>query len=759
IGLARGYLGRPGLTAARFVANPFAEPGARMYRSGDLVRWTAIGELEFAGRADEQVKIRGYRVELGEVESALLSHPDITQAVVCLAEHDGHRYLLAYVVGAPHAVPPTVAGLREFAGRRLPDYMLPAAVEVLPALPLTPSGKIDRKALPAPDHRPSATAGYVAASTPTEHLLAEIWAGVLGAERVGVHDNFFELGGDSILSIQVVSRARRAGLDISSQDIFLRQTIAALAPLAGTRNDPGDASAAVEGPAPLAPIQRWFFDVYGALRHFTMSVHLELTEDPDEPALQTAITAVVARHDALRQRFERIDGQWWQLTGPAVPSGVLTCHDLSGLAPPQQQDAMVATAAAARSDLDVDAGRLIRAVLFDRGAGQPAQLFLAVHHLVVDGVSWRILLDDLETAYRQARAGADIALEPPATAALTWAHRLTQHVRSGALDGDLDYWTQVSGGAQIELPVDRAGVHIAGSTRQITVRLDAVQTAALLHQVPGVYRTQINDVLLSGLGRVLSGWTGAERVLIALEGHGREEILEGIDLSRTVGWFTTQFPVALTMRAGPEALTMRPGPQDADWRTVLTSVKEQLRAVPHRGLSYAALRELSEENSPAAVLRCDPAPQISFNYHGQWDASAASGGLFRTRGETLGADLAPDQPAPHLVAVTGVVEDGELALTWLYSDQIHDETTIRRLAEDLIQALREIVEHCAAPGAGGRTPSDFPLAHLDQAGVDRLAGDGRSVQDIHPLTPLQAGILFHSLVDADSGAYLDQARL
>ncbi|MGH3428869.1 MAG: amino acid adenylation domain-containing protein, partial [Mycobacteriales bacterium] len=226
IGLARGYLGRPGLTAARFVANPFTEPGARMYRSGDLVRWTAAGELEFAGRADEQVKIRGYRIELGEVESALLRHPDITQAVVCLADHDGHRYLLAYVVAPTYAQSPTVAELREFAGRLLPDYMLPAAVEVLSALPLTPSGKIDRRALPAPEHRPSATAGYVAPSTPTEHLLADLWAGVLGTPRVGVHDNFFELGGDSILSIQVVYRARQAGLRLSSKDIFLHQSIA-----------------------------------------------------------------------------------------------------------------------------------------------------------------------------------------------------------------------------------------------------------------------------------------------------------------------------------------------------------------------------------------------------------------------------------------------------------------------------------------------------------------------------------------------------
>ncbi|MGA9312752.1 MAG: amino acid adenylation domain-containing protein, partial [Pseudonocardiaceae bacterium] len=751
VGLARGYLGRPELTAARFVANPFGGPGTRMYRSGDLVRWSAAGQLEFMGRADEQVKIRGYRIELGEVESVLLTHPDVAQAAVTLAGHDGRPYLLAYLVAAGSAGAPTIEALREHAGRLLPDYMLPSAVTVLPALPLTSSGKIDRRALPTPDYRPALTAGYVAPRTATERRLADIWAQVTGAERIGLHDNFFELGGDSILSIQVVSRARQVGLQLSSKDIFLHQTIAALAPLVGALDAPVEQLLPV-GPAPLTPVQRWFFSTYGALRHFTMSMLVELAEELDENALRTAVEAVVARHDALRLRFEQVDGQWWQQVGPAVPSGMLVCHDLSGLAEPQQQAAMVATAAAARSELDLGSDRMIRAVLFKHGDGQRARLFLSAHHLVVDSVSWRILLDDLDAAYRQALAGSEVALEPPGTAATTWAHRLTEHVRSGALDGALEYWTQVSREAQVNLPVDRAGVHTAGCTRQVTVRLSRAHTDALLHRVPGVYRTQINDVLLSALGRVLSKWTGCERVLIALEGHGREEILDGVDLSRTVGWFTTQFPLALTVPAG------------SDWRSVLTSVKEQLRAVPHRGLSYGALRYLSREDSPAAALHSDPRPQVCFNYHGQWvtthsDAATAAGRLYRGQRDSIGADLAPDQPAPHLVDVSGQVSNGELELTWLYSRQVHDNATVRQLAEDMIKALGEIVDHCAQPGVGGRTPSDFPLARLDQAGVDRLVGDGRSVEDVYPLTPLQAGILFHSLIDTGSAVYVDQARL
>jgi amino acid adenylation domain-containing protein/non-ribosomal peptide synthase protein (TIGR01720 family) len=747
VGLARGYLGRPGLTATRFVANPFGGAGTRMYRSGDLVRWTAAGQLEFVGRADEQVKIRGYRIELGEVESALVTHPDIAQAVVSLASHDGRPYLLAHLVSRSSASAPTIEALREFAGRLLPDYMLPSAVISLAALPLTPSGKIDRRALPIPDHRPAMTSGYVAPRTATECRLADIWAEVTGAQRIGLHDNFFELGGDSILSIQVVSRARQMGLRLSSKDIFLHQTIAALAPLVGALDTAASQPPPLEGPAPLAPVQRWFFSTYGALPHFTMSMLVELAGDLDENALHAAVDAVVARHDALRLRFEQVDGRWCQQASPAVPSGVLVSHDLFELAEPQQRTAMVAGAATARSDLDLGAGRMIRAVLFRRGPGQRARLFITVHHLAVDSVSWRILLEDLDTAYRQALSGSEVTLETPGTAAVTWAHRLTDHVRSGALDGALEYWTQVSRDAQVELPVDRAGAHTAGSTRHVAVRLGRAQTDALLHQVPAVYRTQINDVLLSALGRVLSTWTGCERVLIALEGHGREEILDGVELSRTVGWFTTQFPVALTVPAAP------------DWRGVLTSVKEQLRAIPHRGLSYGALQRLSCEDSPAAALRSDPQPQICFNYHGQWDANASADGLFRAACDGIGEDLAPDQQTPHLVDVSGIVADGELELTWQYCEQVHDEATVRWLAQEMIQALREIIEHCAQPGAGGRTPSDFPLACLDQPTVDRLVGDGQSVEDIHPLTPLQAGMLFHSLIDAGSGAYVDQARL
>ncbi|GFJ83608.1 hypothetical protein Phou_077880 [Phytohabitans houttuyneae] len=738
--LARGYLNRPGLTAQRFVADPFGGPGTRMYRTGDLARWTGDGVVEYLGRADEQVKVRGFRIEPGEVEAALLDEPGVAEAaVVARAGADGHRRLVAYVVGDAD-----LAGLRAGLKRRLPEYMVPSAFVPLAQLPRTVSAKLDRRALPDPDDAVAGAEDHVAPSTPNERVLADIWAGVLGTERIGATDNFFARGGDSILAIQVVSRARQAGLRLAARDVFVHQTVAELAAAAST----GDADAApargpVDGPAPLVPIQHWFFHTHGALRHFTMSVLVELASDVDQAALAQAVDAVVAHHDALRLRFRRTATGWRQELAPAAPTQVLRRCDLSDLDPGEQAAAVERQAGAARAGLDLADGPLVAARLFPRGHDRPPLLFLTAHHLVMDGVSLRVLLEDVESAYADRCAGRPVALPEVPTAFTRWAHELTQHVESGALDADLAYWEATSDPEAARLPVDREGAGTAGPARQVTVRLDPAATDALLRQVPDVYRTQVNDVLLAALGRTLAEWTGRERLLVALEGHGREDLLDGVDLSRTVGWFTTQFPVLLTV------------PSTADWRTVLPAVKEQLRAVPRRGLSYEALRYVRGADTLAGA----PQPRICFNYHGRFDAGTGADGLVRGWSEDAGAgpDTDPTADLSYLLDVTGAVTGGELVLTWLYPADALDESTVRRLADRMVRALREIVAHCAAPGAGGRSPSDFPLVRLDQAGVDRLVGDGRDVTDLLPLTPLQAGMLFHAL--DGTGVYLDQARL
>ncbi|MFG2094577.1 non-ribosomal peptide synthase/polyketide synthase [Streptomyces sp. NPDC048612] len=744
--VARGYLGRPGLTAGRFVADPFGPPGTRMYRTGDRARRDGHGRLEYLGRTDEQVKIRGFRIEPGEIEAALLTDPTVADAVVVAAEHGGRARLVAYVVPAGERTPPADE-LRVRLRRTLPDYMVPAVFVPLDRIPRTSSGKTDRRALPEPPAGPDTATRYVAPRTDTETCLAGIWAEVLGVPRVGVEDNFFALGGDSILSIQIVSRARRAGLGLTSKDVFRHQTVAELAlRTAAVTPPPADGAGAPDGPAPLTPIQHWYLDGRrpGDTLRFTMTNRLELAPGSDETALRHAVDALVARHEALRTRFGHTDGAWHQEVLPAAPADVLTRHDLAGLDAAGREEAVQRATAAAQRSLDVTEGRVVRALYFDRGPGLPAQLVLTVHHLVVDGVSWRILLGDLETAYRDAAAGRTPALAPASSGYGHWAARLERHARSGAFDGDVPYWTRVCR-TPADLPAGRPGTNTHGGAATVTVRLGRAETDALLRQVPEVYRTQVNDVLLSALGRTLTRWSGQDSVLIGVEGHGREDLFGDLDLSRTVGWFTAEFPLALSVTP------------DADWRDTLRSVKEQLRAVPLRGLSYGALRHLL----PRSPLPDAPAPRIGFNYHGQWDIAAGrpdDDGLYRAALPPAGQDTDPDEPRAYLLDVTGVVQDGRLELGWTYPPSVYDESTVRRLAEDTLTALTEIVAHCARPGTGGRTPSDFPLAGLDQHQVDLIVGDGREVADIHPLTPLQAGMLFHGLVDS-AGAYFDQTVL
>ncbi|MFI1166942.1 non-ribosomal peptide synthase/polyketide synthase [Streptomyces sp. NPDC020801] len=744
--VARGYLNRPGPTAARFLADPFGAPGERMYRTGDRARWDTHGQLEFLGRVDEQVKIRGFRIEPGEVEAALLDHPDVADAVVTAREHAGRVMLVGYLVPAGDRIPPGDE-LRVRLRRTLPGHMVPAAFVPLDRIPRTTSGKTDRRALPAPPAQPDGTTAHVAPRPGTEARLAAIWAEVLGVPRVGAHDNFFTLGGDSILSIQIVSRARQGGLALTTKDVFRHQTVAELARCAGETAGPADGAQAPPGEAPLTPIQHWYLDGRrpGDALRFTMTQRLELAPGTTPSALSSAAGALVRHHAALRTRYRAATGQWRQEVLPEAPDGVFTRHDVAGLDPEALEREVQRATDTAQALLDPTEGRVARFLFFDGGPGRPPQLVVTVHHLAVDGVSWRILLDDLEAAHRAAAAGRPVELPPAGTPYGQWAIRLERHTRSGALDADADHWRRTCA-APAALPAGRPGPNTHATAATVTVVLDSEVTGALLRQVPDVYRTQVNDVLLSALGRTLARWCGRDTVLVGVEGHGREDLFDDVDLSRTVGWFTAEFPLALSVAP------------DAGWHDTLRSVKEQLRAVPLHGLGHGALRHLL----PRGPLAKAPTPRIGFNYHGQWDAGAASGpqqpGLYRAALPPAGRDTDPDEDRPYLLDVTGVVQRGRLELGWTYPTAVYDEATVRSLADGMCAALREIVAHCARPGTGGRTPSDFPLARLTQDQLDRLVGDGRQVADVLPLTPLQSGMLFHGLVDTE-GAYFDRTAV
>ncbi|TRV71682.1 amino acid adenylation domain-containing protein, partial [Streptomyces sp. 130] len=644
-GLAHGYVNRNALTAERFVADPFGAPGDRMYRTGDRVRWLADGRLEFLGRGDGQVKIRGFRVELGEAESAVAGHPDVAQAVVTALTGPGSgRRLVAYVVPRPGAETVDVGVLRRFVSGVVPEYMVPSVFVVLDALPLTPNGKVDRRALPAPEVTGSVEGERVAARTPAESVLAGIWAEVLGVESVGVEDNFFDLGGDSILSIQVVSRARAAGLTVTSQDIFQRQTIAALvAGLAEAEEAERPDKRPVEGPVVLTPIQRWFFRTHRkAPHHFNMAVHLELAPGTEPDALATAVSALVEQHAALRTRFERTGAGWRQRALAADDSVRLERYDLTAVEGQERAEAVTRLTDDLQTGFDLAAGPLIRFALLDLGAGS-AELVVVAHHLVVDGVSWRVLLEDLEVAYGQVVSGVPVDLGVGSSSFGEWAAGLRGAVEAGVFDGEVEYWSGVGRGVSVDLPVEGEPDAGAVGPRVVSGELSVDATRVLVQRVPSLFRARVNEVLLAVLGRVLGEWTGRDRVVVDVEGHGREDVVEGVDLSRTVGWFTTVFPFEVSA-------------SEAAWDVLVREAKEGLRAVPGRGIGYGALRHLADPDFVADTLGDPVRPQVSFNYLGHFDGMTADSALYRAMLPHPRGEHSPlDGPAYALDVVARVV--------------------------------------------------------------------------------------------------------
>ncbi|HEX8245793.1 MAG TPA: amino acid adenylation domain-containing protein, partial [Longimicrobium sp.] len=544
-GLAHGYLDRPALTAERFVPDPFSsEPGSRMYRTGDRVRWRETGELDFLGRLDEQVKVRGFRIEPGEVEQALLAHPAIRSAAVVARDEGRGKKLVAYVVPSNGAVP-DAAALRAHLRGSLPDYMVPSAFVPIDALPLTAHGKLDRAALPTPaGDAPVAIDAADAPATEVEEKLARIWAQVLGRERVGVRDNFFDLGGDSILSIQMVVRATEEGIRLTPRQIFQHQTVAELAAVAGTAPAVAAEQGGVTGEAPLTPVQHAFFDGDAPdPHHFNMPILLRAAERVDAEVLARAVAAVAAHHDALRMRFERGATGWRQWNADADEAPPFEVADLSAASDAELGAAIEARADAAQRGLDL-AGGLFRALLMECGPARPQRILLVIHHLVMDAVSLPIVAQDLETAYRQLAAGDEVRLPAKTTAFRDWARRLADHAGSAELRREAEFWRGAIPARVPSLPADDAAATDTEADAEIaSFALAHDETAALLHAAPAAYAAQPAELLLAAFARAFERWSGAAGVLVDVEAHGREDLFADVDLSRTVGWFTAIHPV------------------------------------------------------------------------------------------------------------------------------------------------------------------------------------------------------------------------
>jgi amino acid adenylation domain-containing protein/non-ribosomal peptide synthase protein (TIGR01720 family) len=673
-GVGRGYLHDPAATAAAFLPDPYGDgPGARLYRTGDVVRYLPEGAVEFLGRMDNQVKVRGHRVELGEVEAMLAQHPAVRQAVAAVrAGPRGERRLLAYAVADR---PVTAEDLRRFMAARLPEYLTPDTWVLVDALPLTPNGKVDRKALPDPEPT-AAPAGHVAPRSATEATIARIWAEVLRVERVGVHDNFFALGGDSILSMQVIARAGQQGLRLTPVQFFAHQTVAELAAAVERAGAAVAEQGAVSGPVPLVPAQRWLLEQdLPRPEHWNMELLLALHERLDATLLEDAARWVVAHHDALRLRFNRAPDGWQQINSEVEAGPLVWRWDVAELDEPARRQALRRAAAELHRGLDLARGPLFRLGLLDGGRQAPGSLLLVAHHLVVDGVSWRVVLEDLVAAYRQLQGGEPVALPPKTTSFREWARRLEELARSPELRAESDWWLAVP--RPERLPRDGpGGPNTQGSARMVTGQLGAAETRALLREVPRAFGVQVHEALLTALAQAVLGWAGGPRLLVEVEGHGREELFADVDLARTVGWFTSFYPLALILGG-------------ADTAAALRAVREQVRAVPRRGIGYGLLRHLADD--PALTRRLAALqPEIAFDYLGQFD-QVLDGTPFTLLPQGVGPAKAPEGPRRHVWEVAAGVSDGRLWFAWIYSRALHRRTTMEAVAARFGDALRQLV--------------------------------------------------------------------
>ncbi|MEO3924511.1 amino acid adenylation domain-containing protein [Micromonosporaceae bacterium B7E4] len=748
-GLSRGYLGHPALTAERFVPDPWGPPGTRLYRSGDLARRGADGRLEFLGRADQQVKIRGYRIELGEIEAALLALPGVTRAaVVARDEKSGGRRLVGYVVPAAGGVDPAELATR--LGVVLPDYMVPSAIVCLDRLPLTTNGKLDRAALPRPEVR---AAGRPPETEP-ERLLCAAIAGLLGLPAVGVDDDFFVLGGDSIVAIQLVGRARAAGLTLSARDVFEHRTVARLAgraaptgpePESGTGPEPGS------GPVPLTPIVRATLDRGGPIDAHHQAVVVTVPPELGLDRLATALQALVDQHDALRLRLTAKPGLEVTAAGTVRVADQLRRVDAAGAVP--LPELIRAEADAAPRRLAPATGVTLQAVWFDLGPDRSGRLLLVLHHLVVDGVSWRILLPQLADAWRAAGDGWPPAPPPVGTSFRRWAELLAARAVDPALHAELPRWTAA---------LDRPPARLAGrrldaardtvaTQRKITVRTPREQTSALLTVLPAAYHAGVEDVLLSALGLAVAAWRpetdGA--LLVDLERHGREPFTDDVDLAQTIGWFTSVHPVRLELSGVDWPDVWAGGPELG---RLLGSVKDRLRDVPGQGLGFGLLRYLNPET--AARLRELPEPEVCFNYLGRLTGGAPEATDWTPAAEGREVRGGADGRAPlaHPLEVNAYTEDGadgpHLVSTFSWPAAVFAEPDLRRLAELWTRVLAALAGHAGRPGIGGRTPGDLPLVSLRHPDVARLEATCPNLVDVWPATPLQEGLLYHSVYDA-----------
>ncbi|WP_298510513.1 non-ribosomal peptide synthetase [uncultured Kordia sp.] len=733
LGVGRGYLNDAERTDAVFIEDPFRK-GVRMYRTGDLGRYLPNGDLDFLGRKDHQVKIRGHRIELGDIENHFVGLEGVKEAVVLDKEdNEGRKYLCAYLVLSEDV---ELDILKQKLGDRLPSYMLPSSYVLLDTMPLTSNGKLDRKTLLGYTEELHSNADtYVAARNEVEAALVSIWQEVLGKQQIGVMDNFFAVGGDSIKAVQVASRMGKAGYRLSVQNIMRYLVLSELA-IHVKKSERSVDQSVISGMVPLNAIQEWFFESgHDSPWHYNQSMLLDFEQVVTPETIKAIFTTLQTHHDALRMVFSKETGKWLQENKDLDHPLWLETYDLRGVI--AWSSILSNKAAELQSSLRLETGPLMKLNLYHTDQG--SKLLMVVHHLIMDGISWRILLEDLEDLYTQSKQGATrLKLSDKTLSFKDWSVHMQEQSNSEAIQSEATYWQSIlSSAGTTTIPRDLNGTdNQIQDTETFRATLNVSDTTLLQEQAHTAYNTEINDFLLTALGRSIHELWGKEEMLISLEGHGREE-LGDIDINRTIGWFTSEFPVLLKVS------------NEEDLLDTLIWTKEHLRKIPNKGIGYGLLAYVGDDKLVDRVR-----PQIGFNYLGDFD-NDLSGKSFRVSSESIGMLSASTNQNDNELLINSMIVDGKLHIGMTYNTTHFMATTIENLVLRYKENLEALIAQCSKLNSTTLTPSDYSYRGLSNDNLNSLREDFE-VEDINLLSPLQEGMLFHTLYDNNSSAYFYQ---
>ncbi|BCE07341.1 non-ribosomal peptide synthetase [Bacillus paralicheniformis] len=734
-GVARGYVNRPELTAEKFVDHPF-EPGKKMYKTGDLAMWLPDGQIEFLGRADHQVKIRGYRIELGEVEQQLLSHEKIKEAAVISGkDQNGNSYLCAYFA-SDQELP--AADVRQFLEREMPDYMIPSYFVKLDRLPRTPSGKVDRSALPEADGNLIEGTRYDPPRNEIERKLVQVWREILGAEDIGISHHFFAAGGDSIKALQIVSRLAKMNLKLEMKALFANPKIKDLSRLITEETRHRKHNKPVTGETELLPIQkRYFANNKEELDHFNQSFMLFRKDGYDENFVRTAFNKILEQHDALRMIYEEKDGDIIQYNrGYRENLFDLDVYDVRGL--DNQAEKVFELATGIQKKSSIRKGKLVHLGIFRADEGD--HLLIAIHHLVVDGVSWRILFEDFETLYLQALKGKPLDIGYKTDSYQEFARQLKKYAQSRRLLKEREYWQKALEADAPFIPAEKLERDTFEHSATLCIRISPDVTAKLLRNANKAYNTEINDILLTALIAAVRDITGENKLKVMMEGHGREDILDGVDITRTIGWFTTVYPVFIDLG------------EEKEISQNIKMVKETLRKIPNKGIGYGVLKYMTEE-----LQKIQTQAPLSFNYFGEMNndmnRKVFSQSPF-SPGESIGGKI-----ARHCaVEMNAISLNGELTIYTTFNQDQYQTSAIEQLNQSFKENLEKIVDHCVDKEVSDMTPSDYGDVSLGLEELERIKDkySAFQIEKIYPLANMQKGMLFHNAMDQTSGAYLQQ---